>query len=1088
MTTPRWSAHDLASLMGLHAPTEEQTAVIEAPLEPMLVVAGAGSGKTDTMASRVVWLIANGIVEPRQILGLTFTRKATHELIERVSNRLGVLATALRAEGLDLPPGLDRGGDDLIGQRPHIATYNGFALDLVREHALAVGVDPEATMLSAGASFQLAYDVVEASDDSLRVDASPATLTSALIGLSSALSDHLVTVDELREELQAIHTHLTQIPLQTEGRRRATPREVASVITALEQRLAVVPLLERFAQARAERGALDFSDQVSLAAKVAREVPEAAALARDLYRVVLLDEFQDTSVAQLSMLSALFGADHPICAVGDPQQAIYGWRGASAASLSGFAEAFSTPQRPVHQFTLSTSWRNDQAILTAANSIAAPLRQASQAVTIPELRPRPQAGEGAVDIYEASDVRSEARAVARWIKARRAESDADVAPSAAVLVRARSQIPALAEELSAEGLPVHIVGLGGLLHRPEVADVRALLECVHDADRGDSLMRLLTGPRFRLGAKDLAVLGEWRAALGRRLRLSVTSAEESTTRTPDDAVAVTLLDAVDDLPPEGWTDAAGRSLSPVAMTRLKDLQGILRRMRGRLALPLPDLITAASRALGTDQAVLAQGGHLHDLEMFRQHAAAFESSASTAHLGAYLTLLDISEEKEAALSVAAVEEESDPEAVTLVTMHSAKGLEWDLVAVVGLTEGSVPAYDLRSAKPDAAGVLRPRDKGWLGKLADAALPSGLRGDADIIPHLAWHEAQTQVDAIDLIDEYAIAQGADMLQEDRRLMYVAVTRARSRLLLSSAAWRPGTKTERSRSRYLSEVQARVPKFFLHSEDIPQENPLEWALTTASWPPEADGDEQARGRVADAFRREPSPPEEASAMGELDESTWAVAVERVLQDLADRRERLRVHSPARVSTSYLVARAGHSERAALDLVRPLPHRPSAAARHGTAFHSWIESRYEHEALLDIDDLTDTEQDAPSATLEELQSAFLASPWADRTPRAVETPVSLQLGAVMVRGVIDAVFDEPEGVMILDWKTGRRPTGARRAQRALQLAVYRYAWHEMTGTPLYRIRAAFHYVAEGITDEVTDFPSREQLANIVAGQREE
>jgi len=160
---PRFTAAHLADLMERPRPTPEQVAVIEAPLAPMLVVAGAGSGKTETMASRVVWLIANGIVEPRQILGLTFSRKAARELDERIASRLTALAAALRAERLPIPAGLDRAGDDLIGQRAEVRTYNGFAQDLVAEHALAVGIDPDLTVLSSSASWQLAHEIVESS-------------------------------------------------------------------------------------------------------------------------------------------------------------------------------------------------------------------------------------------------------------------------------------------------------------------------------------------------------------------------------------------------------------------------------------------------------------------------------------------------------------------------------------------------------------------------------------------------------------------------------------------------------------------------------------------------------------------------------------------------------------------------------------------------------------------------------------------------------------------------------------------------------------------------------------------------------------
>ena len=149
------------------------------------------------MASRVVWLIANAIVEPRQVLGLTFTRKAAHELSARIAARLTALAAAMRAEGLTLPPGLERGHDELVGQRPLVHTYNGFALDLVREHALAVGIDPELTMMSTSASWQLAHSIVEGWDDSLDLEASPATLTAALLSLTSSIADHLVTPEQL---------------------------------------------------------------------------------------------------------------------------------------------------------------------------------------------------------------------------------------------------------------------------------------------------------------------------------------------------------------------------------------------------------------------------------------------------------------------------------------------------------------------------------------------------------------------------------------------------------------------------------------------------------------------------------------------------------------------------------------------------------------------------------------------------------------------------------------------------------------------------------------------------------------------------
>ncbi|MGY5763755.1 ATP-dependent helicase [Brachybacterium sp. DNPG3] len=1117
---PRFSARELAELLGQPSPTPEQQAVIEAPLTPMLVVAGAGSGKTETMASRVVWLIANGIVEPRHVLGLTFTRKAANELAERIGARLRTLAGALRSEGLPLPPGLERGGDELVGQRPTVATYNGFALDLVREHALAIGLDPELTMMSASASWQLAHTLVESSDDSLDLEASPATLTAALISLTSSLSDHLVSPAQLADHLREIRDHLAGIPLQAEGRRRTTPRKVASVLDALESRLALVPLVERFAAERSARAALDFADQIALAARIAQEVPRAAADARSRHRVVLLDEFQDTSVAQLRMLADLFGPGHAACAVGDPQQAIYGWRGASSASLGGFATAFATAEQPVLQRTLSTSWRNDQAVLAIANRLAGPLRAGAGGVSIPELAARPGAGEGAVESYEASDERTEARAIARWVLARRAEADDGEIPSAAVLVRARRQIPALVEGLEAEGLTADVVGLGGLLHRPEVADVRALLTCAHDPGRGDALMRLLTGPRFRLGARDLAVLGRWRDRMASRVRRARGTAPAvppegrsaeppvgsdvgtvvgtdagpavGPARGPDEAEEVTLLDAVDDLPPTDWDDGTGRTLSATARERLLDLQQMLREMRRLLPLPLPDLVTAAVRTLEIDLALLERAsgpGALADLEALRDHAAAFDRTAQRGGLGAYLDLLEISEDEEAGLSVraaAGASPDADPAAVTIVTMHSAKGLEWDLVAVAGLTEGTVPSYDLRRAKVDEAGRVRVPDSGWLGPLATASVPTALRGDADTLPELAWAEADTQVDAEGLIEEYHLEQGEESLREDRRLMYVAVTRAKRRLLLTSAAWRAGLSSARPRSRYLAEVADLVPERFRTIEEVPEANPLETSREIAWWPPAPGAEEDARDRAAALLERA-----EDGALGDaIADPALATILERALADLADQQATPAVHSPPRLSASQVVQQAQDPVGAAMDLLRPLPRRPSPAAARGTAFHAWLESRFGSVALFDLEDLVDDsfEDEAPDADDLALRDAFAASDWADRRPLAVEHPVATQLGSIAVRGVIDAVFSDPEGgdgsegVVVVDWKTGRMPPPAQLRERSLQLSIYRLAWHEATGLPLERIRTAFHYVGEGRTHEVREHPSREQIERML------
>ena len=143
--TTRWSAVALARALGQpYAPTAEQVAVIEAPLRPLLVVAGAGSGKTETMAARVVWLVANDLVRPDEVLGLTFTRKAAGELSERLSARLATL----RAAGIWSPPA--EHGAVVLDDVPTVSTYHAYAGRIVREHGLRLGVEPDSRLLDRG--------------------------------------------------------------------------------------------------------------------------------------------------------------------------------------------------------------------------------------------------------------------------------------------------------------------------------------------------------------------------------------------------------------------------------------------------------------------------------------------------------------------------------------------------------------------------------------------------------------------------------------------------------------------------------------------------------------------------------------------------------------------------------------------------------------------------------------------------------------------------------------------------------------------------------------------------------------------------
>ncbi|MDR7382366.1 ATP-dependent DNA helicase [Promicromonospora iranensis] len=1144
----RLSARAIARLLGRHEPTDEQVRVIESPLEPALVVAGAGSGKTETMAARVVWLIANKLVQPEQVLGLTFTRKAAGELTQRVQTRLAQLNRALGEESGEALAGLDL-------DRPTVATYNAYAASLVADHGLRLGVEPSARLLGQAEQWQLASQVVESWDEDLGTDKAVSTVTGAVVALSGALGEHLVDPADARDHLTEMAEHLESIPLGPKQKKRT--KDVDKLISSVAERARFVDLVVEYRRRKRIAEALDFGDQVAFAAQLAREVPLVGAAERARFEVVLLDEYQDTSYAQVELLSGLFGGGHPVTAVGDPHQSIYGWRGASAAGLARFPGRFQRDDgAPAAVHYLSTSWRNDAAVLTAANIVSGPLRSRTGAgtnVEVPPLDLRPGAGEGVVSAHVAATLEEEAEAVAEWVAARwRSGEHPDGRSTAAVLCRARAQFPTLEVALRRRGLPVEVVGLGGLLSTPEVVDVVALLQAAHDPSRGDSLLRLLTGPRLNLGASDLHALGSWAADLARmddprRAAASAApvDAADGSDGDADDPRVVegdvsdhrSIVDALDDLPPVGKPARDGRVLSGDAHARLTALSRLLRDLRGLTYLSLPELVVQAERALGLDvEAATAAaltsagvGGAVSDrgrehLDAFRDVAASFAQSSDTATLGAFLAWLGVAGEKERGLDMPV--HEPDPDAVQVITAHAAKGLEWDAVAVAGLADGAFPTWDRGSRSGESS-------SGWLSDLGE--LPYHLRGDADDLPSFAWERASDTKDLVALRDEFKYACGEHRLAEERRLAYVAFTRARRELFLTASWW--GTA---SRPRGVSPFLAELADAGLVTTDLwapmpapDAENPRNAEELTAVWPapdggrgqaatgqdiagqdiagPDAAGgqlltardvlrataglvDEAAEERlVALAAMRLPADALTAPRGAVTDAAGHdLVDLARMLLAERDRHADREVAFPAHVSASGLVRLAADREAFALQLRRPVPVQPTVHARRGTRFHEWVEQFFTSATLLDVDDLPSAEDDdLPEDTdLDKLRDTFLGSEWSARTPVAVEADVETPVAGVMLRCRMDAVFRDPaagpDAVVVVDWKTGREPLdAAARTAREVQLAVYRLAWSRWTGLPLDQVSAAFYYVGSDTTVRPERLLDETELEALIRGE---
>ncbi|AGB21856.1 DNA/RNA helicase, superfamily I [Mycobacterium sp. JS623] len=1070
--TPRYSPAELASALGLFAPTDEQAAVIAAAPGPLVVIAGAGAGKTETMAARVVWLVANGYARPGEVLGLTFTRKAAGQLLRRVRTRLARLAGA----------GLVPGGCDAADDPATVSTYHAFAGNLLREHGLLLPVEPDTRLLSETELWQLAFRVVCEHPEHLDTDKTPASVTAMVLRLAGQLAEHLVDTAQLRDthvELERLVHTLPAAPFQ---RDRGPSQWLLRMLATQTERTQLVPLIEALhARMRAEK-VMDFGMQMASAARLASAFPQVGQQLRERYRVVLLDEYQDTGHAQRVALSSLFGRGVDdglaLTAVGDPIQSIYGWRGASATNLPRFTTDFPRADgTPAPTLELRTSWRNPPRALHLANAVSAEARRRSVAVRA--LRPRPDAQPGVIRCALLNDVAAEHDWVADHVAALYHGADGPT-PTAAVLVRRNADAAPMADALTARGVPVEVVGLAGLLSVPEVADLVAMLRLVADPTAGAAAMRVLTGPRWRLGGRDIAAL--WRRAVeldDRPTREATT--EQIVAQAAADADAACLADAICDPGPAHTYSVAG-------YPRIVALGRELTALRAHLTHPLPDLIAEVRRVLGLDAEVRAArpvaagwSGTEH-LDAFADVVAdvAGRPGATVQGLLAYL---DAAEQVENGLAPAEVSVATDR--VQILTVHAAKGLEWQVVAVPHLCGRVFPST--------------ASTRTWLTDAGD--LPPLLRGDRATVselgvPVLDTSDVNDRKRLSDKISDHKRSLEQRRIDEERRLLYVALTRAEDTLLLSGHHWGASEAKPRGPSDFLCELKDIIETseaagdpcgVIDHWAPAPPDgtpNPLRDRAIEALWPTDPAGTQRTRVDSGAAMVIHAMSGDLTAKTDDVD--GWVADVDALLAERDRVADAPTPALPTQLSVSTLVELGRDPDAVAQRLRRRLPTRPDPHALLGTAFHDWVQRFFHAERLFDLDDLPGAvDRDAGAAEeLAELQAAFAVSTWAARTPIDVEVPFDMVIGGRVVRGRIDAIFaDDDGGTTVVDWKTGD-PLDTPEANRhaAIQLAVYRLAWAQLHKCPIETVRAAFHYVRSSRTVTPDTLPGPDDLIALI------
>jgi DNA helicase-2/ATP-dependent DNA helicase PcrA len=1022
---------EIVQALGGRIPTEQQWQAISHPPTSCCVIAGAGSGKTAVIAARVVYLamVEAGRLEaahpgerPSRVLCLTFTNKAAEELARRVRE-----ATTK----LGLPD----------GEEATVLTYHAFASQLLDDYGLRGGLEPGSMLLSEAQKWQLmSFLLADRTFEHLEVRTVWHVVRLAL-ALSDECQNHLVEPERVIAESERL--------IATSEVKNAVDRDM---LLAARRRIELAELVAAYRELRA----IDYGDQIRLGVELARDRREVREEFRERFGAVLLDEYQDTNVAQGVLLRELCGGVIPVTAVGDPDQNIYAWRGASLHNILRFAQEFPEKDSPATRRPLYVNFRSGRRILAVADAVIGevpPERRAEDK----RLRADPARGEGAVLAFVAADERQEARRIAAMIREQLASrppaEDGEPAwREVAILCRKRRLFARIAQVLREEDIPAEVVDLGGLLKMPEVVDVLAWLRILDDPGRNVALARILQGPRWRIGYRDLVALAQWSAANNRRLAHELPSDLER----PGD-VAFALGEALDHLHDE---EMAG--LTDEGRARLEEFRSVLAELREKARGPLADLVAEVVErsgllreleAAGTAAAVSARRNLLN----LTDHVAAFAPVDGDASLATLVSYLDIAEEEGDELEPA---QPSDANTVKLLTVHKAKGLEWPVVFVPGLAEHDRPGSSLL---PDASRQPNPVTRA-------EALPFELRGDRDVLPEYRGN-----------IKEFRQALSERGLEEERRLCYVALTRARDVLVVSSAYWYEGPADPFFPGRFFEEVAARAECEDRGREERPEENPLVDLRRVDAWPGPArmpDADDlfpEGWHRAAEEGAADP-----ASLRQHAEELGMSTLMEfdRVLVADRDRaamiRERTRpdpVHpwpTPRTLSVSSLIDYARCPKLFFWSQVRPLPRRSSRAARLGSEIHRWVELQSRGQTtLLDVDELPDLsieERLADPGPEERLKETFRGSRFAAHTPLWTERPFLLFVEDVVVGGRIDAIFERTGGGWeVVDYKTGRRPREDD-PLRSLQLDLYALACVEAWGKDPRDLVLTYFYLSSG------------------------
>jgi DNA helicase-2/ATP-dependent DNA helicase PcrA len=882
---------------------EAQHAAVVHGEGPLLIIAGAGTGKTTVLTRRIAHLIATKRARPEEILALTFTEKAAAEMAERVDQLIpwGYAETA-------------------------ISTFHAFGDRVLRENALEAGLDPQFRVLSPPEQvIFLRERLFRLPLERFRPLGDPTRHLAALATLVSRAKDEDVSPAQYRAwaEERAASAATEEERDEAEGQ-----RELAAFYEAHQALLA-------------EAGLADFGDQIHRTLALLRDRPAVLARLRARFRFVLVDEFQDTNHAQLEMLQLLAGREANLTVVGDDDQAIYRWRGAAAANLLAFRRLHPGAREVV----LTLNYRSTQAILDAASRLVSynnPYRLEAMAGIDKRLR-SPRAGGPPVRHRHFDTVSAEADGVAAMIEER---VQAGSRPrDFALLVRSNADADPFLRALNVKGLPHRFSGSRGLYAREEVRLLVSFLRALANPDDSVSLFYLAASEVYAVPEGDLLRLNHYARRKTRPLLEVLRGLPEN-----EDLASVS-----------GRTrEAAGRLVADLERAAAE----VPRRRTGEVLygfLQWSGLLGSLAKAASAEAEA-----KVRNVARFFETVKAYGDVAEHDRVPAFVAHLELL--REAGDDPAVAEADLDEDAVHVLTVHKAKGLEFPHVFLVGCAESKFPLQR--------------------------------RGDPLALPEALVKE-----------DRAGSGAGSHLLEE-RRLFYVAMTRARDELVLTSA------------NDYGTSRARKVSRFVVEALDLPSPRPVSRQTSPV----------EALARNAPA----PDPPSPVDApipeaerlrlsYGQIDDYETCPLKYRYVHVL-------RVPLLAHHAIVY-----GHAVHEAVrrHFEARLAGRPFSADDLVLAFRSaWVSEGFlsrEHE---------EERRRAGEAMLRRFHEEEARAPW---SPAAVEQDFAFDVERTRVQGRYDLVIERDGEVAVVDFKTGDvgdARAAEKRARESLQLDVYALA----------------------------------------------